>query len=179
MSLRGFITLSLFPLLMAGAAAAATTVALPDESQTTTLQATISEQGQVSVPPAITFNVADVSVDTASAAATAVTVSGIALATATKQLRLSVKAAGATFTGSSTPFNASDIHWTGGSWTNGTGAASGGGLSTSYQEVGTCDANVASCGTADAVFSLKANTSVRHSGSQSLTMTWKFESIGT
>jgi hypothetical protein len=180
MRTKSLLSLTFAALLTATAAGAATTIPLPDESQTTTLDADVTEQAQVTVPATITFNVTDIALDTSSAAASPVTITNIVLDTATKQLKLSVKGSGASFSGSATPYNAADVRWTGGSWTNGTGAASGaGGLTTSYKEVATCDADVASCSTTDAVFTLKSNTSITQSGNQSLTMTWKFESIGT
>jgi hypothetical protein len=182
MHIKALLPLSIVSLAMAATAGAdpAVTVTLPDTSRTTTALAIIVEQVQVTIPATITFNVIDISVATPSATASPVTVTGIVLSTLTKQLKISVKAGGATFTGSATPYNASDVRWTGGTWINATPQPSGGtGLTTSYKEVATCSATLlVTCSTTDAVFSLAPNASIALSGTQSLTMTWKLESIG-
>ena len=169
-------------LLACGAATAQaqTLVTLPDTSQATTLTANVSEQARVTVPSTVTFNVTNVGASTAATAAS-VTVNNIVLATATKQLRVSVQAAAAAFTppvGGATTWAAGDVSWNAATWTNATGAA--GTLSNvSFQQVSTCDANASACSTTGLVFTLAANTGVQRSGSHTLSVTWKFESIGS
>jgi hypothetical protein len=163
-----------------GTAMAQTTVLLPDTSQTTTLTANVSEQARVTVPAGVTFNVSDVSASTASSAAS-VSISNVALASATKQLKLSLQANAASFTPpvvSSTTWSSSDVSWNAATWTSATGAA--GALSnSSYNAVATCDADTASCSSTALVFTLAAKPTVKRSGSHTLVVTWKFESIGS
>lgn len=158
---------------------AQTTVSLPDTSQTTTLTANVSEQATVTVPAGVTFNVTDVSSSTAAAAAS-VTVSNIVLATATKQLQISIQAGAASFTppvAAATTWSAGDVSWNAAAWTSATGAA--GTLSdVSYGAVATCAADAASCSTTALVFTLGAKPAVKRSGNHTLSLTWKFESIG-
>jgi hypothetical protein len=167
-------------LATAGAAAAQATVTLPDTSQTTTLTSNVSEQARVTVPANVTFNVTDVTSATAASAAS-VTVSNIVLATATKQLRISIQADAASFTPpvvGATTWSAGDVTWNAATWTSATGSA--GTLSNSaYNTVATCDADTASCGTTGLVFTLGAKGTVKRSGNHTLSITWKFESIGT
>ncbi len=173
----GLLTLTL---AAAGAAAAQTTVALPDTSQTTTLTSSVSEQARVTVPANITFNVTDVNSSTAASAAS-VSVDSIVLASDTKQLRVSIRAAAASFTppvAGATTWVASNVTWAAPSWSNGTGA-SGTLTDVAFIEVATCDADVTSCGTGNLIFTLAAKGSVKRSGNHTLNMTWKFESIGT
>ena len=164
----------------AATAQAQTLVTLPDTSQATTLTANVSEQARVTVPSTVTFNVTNVGASTAAGAAS-VTVNNIVLATATKQLRVSVQAAAAAFTppvGGATTWAAADVSWNAATWTNATGAA--GTLSNvSFQQVSTCDANASACSTTGLVFTLAANTGVQRSGSHTLSVAWKFESIGS
>jgi hypothetical protein len=174
---------NLAPLLMLIASTALhaqTTVNLPDTSQTTTLTAAVSEQARVTVPAGISFNVSDVTSATAASAAS-VTVSNIALATSTKQLKISIQAGAASFTPpvvGATTWSAGDVTWNAATWTNATGA-SGTLSNSSFDEVATCDADVASCSTTGLVFTLGAKGVVKRAGSHTLTVTWKFESIGT
>jgi hypothetical protein len=162
------------------AAAAQTTVTLPDTSQTTTVSVNVSEQARVIVPTGITFNVTNIGASTAASAAT-VTVDRIVLATATKQLKLSLQANAASFTppvAGATTWAASDVTWSAPSWTNATGSTgtlSNGG----YNTVATCNADAASCSTTGLVFTLGANPAVQRSGTHTLVVTWKFESIGS
>jgi hypothetical protein len=167
-------------LAAAGTAAAQTTVLLPDTSQTTTLTATVSEQARIQVPAAVNFNVSDVTNATPAAAAP-VSVSNIALASATKQLRISLQAAAASFTppvAGATTWSAGDVSWNAATWTNATGT-SGTLSSSSFGAVATCSADAASCSTTGLVFTLGANSAVKRSGNHTLTVTWKFESIGS
>jgi len=177
----GITSAALVAVLMAvaSAAQAQTVVILPDTSQTTMMTAVVSEQARVIVPASVTFNVADVTSATTAAAAT-VTVDGIVLATATKQLQVSIQAGAASFApaaGGAT-WAASDVSWNAPAWTNATGAA--GTLSAaSFDAVATCDPGVSDCSTTGLVFALGANPSVQRSGNHTLTVTWKFEAIGS
>lgn len=165
-------------LLGARSLQAQTTVALPDTSQTTTLTATVADQARVTVPGGASFTVNDITSSTTSAAAS-VSVSNIVLATASKQLRLSLQAEAAAFTppvGGAATWAAGDVSWNAASWTNASGAA--GTLSNSaYNAVATCTADVSSCSTTGLTFTLAANTTVKRSGSHTLIVRWKFESI--
>jgi hypothetical protein len=169
-------------LLLAGsnAAMAQTLVQLPNSSQTTTLTATVSEQAQVSVPAAVSFNVTNVGASTAASGAS-MSASSIVLATATKQLKVSIQANAAAFTppvGGAVTWSASDVSWNAASYTNATGAS--GTLSdAAYNEVATCDADAGGCSTSGLVFTLAAKNTVKRSGSHTLGVTWKFEAIGS
>jgi len=161
-------------------AQAQVTVLLPDTSQTTLLTATVSEQARVVVPATITFSVADVSTSTAASAAS-VTVDRIVLATATKQFKISLQAGASSFTppvGGATTWAASDVTWNAATWTNATGS-SGTLSSSTYNTVATCVADAATCSTTGLVLTLAAKTTVQRSGSHTLSVTWKFESIGS
>ena len=167
-------------LAAAGTASAQTTVLLPDTSQTTTLTATVSEQARIQVPAAVSFDVSDVSSATAGAAAS-VSVSNIALSSATKQLKVSLQAGAANFTppvGGATTWAASDVTWNAATWTNATGTT-GTLSSSSYGAVATCNADAAGCSTTGLIFTLGAKSAVKRSGNHTLTVTWKFESIGS
>lgn len=167
-------------LATAGAAAAQTTVALPDTSQTTTLTAIVNEQARVAVPANVSFNVTNVASNTAASAAT-VTVSNIVLDTATKQLKISIQANASSFTPpvvGATTWSAADVTWNNATWSSATGA-SGTLSSSSFNQVASCDADAASCGTTGLVFTLGAKSTVQRSRNHTLIITWKFESIGT
>ena len=164
----------------AGVAGAQTTVTLPDTSQTTLLTATVSEQARIVVPASVAFNVSNIANSTAASAAT-VTIDRIVLSSATKQLRISVQAAAASFTPpavGATTWSASDVTWNAASWTRATGV-SGVLSAVSFTQVATCDAGVADCSTTDLSFTLGAKPTVTRSGSHTLVVTWKFESIGS
>jgi hypothetical protein len=168
-------------LLFCGAAAEAqTTVVLPDTSQSSTVSVTVSEQARVAVPSGISFNVTNVGAATAASAVT-VSIDQIVLASATKQLRISLRADAASFTPpapSETTWNAGDVSWPVSTWTAGTGA--GGVLSDStFNTVATCDAGTAACSTSSLVFSLASKPAVQRSGTHTLVVTWKVESIGS
>jgi hypothetical protein len=45
--------------------------------------------------------------------------------------------------------------------------------------VATCTADTATCSTTGLVFTLAAKTTVQRSGNHTLSVTWKFESIGS
>ena len=163
-----------------GAAFAQTTVALPDTTQTTTVSVTVSEQARVAVPAGISFNVTNVGASTDAAAAN-VTIDQIVLAAATKQLRLSLRADSASFTApvaGETTWNATDVSWNAATWTAAAGV--GGSLSNSaFNTVATCDAGATGCSTNALVFSLAAKPTVQRSGTHTLIVTWKVESIGS
>lgn len=161
-------------------ALAQTTVTFPGTSQTTTVALNVSEQARVTVPSAITFNVTNIGISTA-ASAVSITVDQIVLGTATKQLQLSLQANASSFTppvAGATTWSASDVTWNAGTWTNAT--ASTGTLSnSSYNAVASCQPDAASCSTAALVFTLGAKTTVQRSGTHTLVVRWKFESIGS
>jgi hypothetical protein len=175
-----FAGLLMLTLAAAGAAVAQTTVALPDTSQTTTLTSIVNEQARVTVPATVSFNVTDVTSSTAASAAS-VTVSNIVLDTATKQIKVSIQANAASFTppvAGATTWSATDVTWNAAAWTNATGA-SGTLSSSAFNSVATCDADAASCSTTGLVFTLGAKGTVKRSRNHTLSITWKFESIGT
>lgn len=163
--------------LVAGAAWA-TTLTLPDSSQTTMLTADVSEQATVTVPAGVTFDVVDINSATPATAAS-VDITNIVLAAATKELKVSLQAGTANFTppvALATTWAASDVSWNAPAWTNATGNASA--LSSAvFNEVATSDAGVASASTAALVFTLAAKGAVQRSGNHTLSVTWKFESI--
>jgi ABC-type transport system substrate-binding protein len=169
---------ALMVLAVTRVASAQVLVQLPDSSQTTTLTATVSDQATVTTPANVTFTVNDVASSTAGSAA-AVTVTGIVLPTAADKLKVSVKANAASFTppvALATTWDASDVSWTGGTWTNAT-AASGTLSSASFGEVARCDADVSACNSTDVAFTLAAKSTVKRSGNHTLTITWKFEKL--
>jgi hypothetical protein len=164
-----------------GSAEAQTSVTLTDTTQTTTLTATVAEQAVVSVPAAMSITVNNVNVANARPNQI-VTVSNLVLATATKQLRISVQANAESFTkpaAATTTWSASDVSWTTTqAWTNAT--ASDGTLSDSaYNVVAICTAGVTSCSTDRLKFTLAANPSITISGTYTIGIVWKFESIGS
>ena len=182
MSYRGVLTAfcASAVLLSASEAGAQTSVSLPDTSQSTTFSATVSEQARVIVPATVVFTVNDVASAT-NASAAAVTIDQIVLASATKQLRVSLQANAASFTapgGSGTTWSASDVTWNAASWSNGTGA-SGSLSAAAFNSVATCSADTTDCSTTGLVFTLGAKPTVNRAGTHTLTVTWKFESIGS
>jgi len=175
MRINKVLSLSIASLAITAAAGAQTLLTLPDSTTlTSSLSASVSEQATVTVPATISFAVTYVVSDTA-AGASAITVTGILLDTGLKQVKISIKAATGSFTGSGTTYSAGDVTWgTGASWTNATETT--GTLSTSFQELATCDAGVTGCSTTDAKFKLTAEA-VSFSGAKTLTMAYKVESI--
>jgi hypothetical protein len=157
---------------------AQTVVTLPDTAQTTTLTAVVGDQARVTVPAGVTFTVADITSNTP-AAAVSVTVSNIVLASAAKQLRISLQAEAAAFTppiGGAATWAAGDVSWAAAAWANASGTA-GTLSSAAYNPVATCTADAASCSTAGLTFTLAANAAVKRSGSHTMVVRWKFESI--
>jgi hypothetical protein len=164
--------------ITAGLASAQATVFLPDTTQSTLLTANVSEQAQVTVPAGVTFNVTNISQATAAAPAS-VTVNNIVLATASKTLKISVYGAAATFTPSvaATPtWAVADVSWGIATFAP-AGTATLGTLALTPVAIVTCGAAVASCSTTNLVFTLAPNVAVTRSGSHTLSMIWKFESI--
>ena len=176
---------AVFMLAASRSAVAQTTVALPDTGRTTTLTAAVPEQVRVAVPVGITLAVTNVSASV-SDGNVAVSAQNIVLATATKQLRISLQANAASFTPpvvGATTWAAGDISWNGGpgggpnAWVNAVGSA--GTLSSAASTpVATCNADAASCSCSKITFTLAAKPTVKRSGAHTLTVTWKFESIG-
>jgi hypothetical protein len=157
---------------------AQTVLPLPNETGTSTLTATVSEQGSFSVPATVNFNVTNILVATASSPVS-VTATNIVLATASKTLHIMVKGNGPVFSPSvaATPtWVVADVSWAAAAFANGTGVI--GTLAQTYVGVATCAADVASCGTTTMIFTLAANPAVTRSGAHTLIITWKFESIG-
>jgi hypothetical protein len=185
---RGRLLTALTVTLVVGAgrtAVAQTAVTLPDTTRATTLTAAVPEQARVTVPVGIAFAVTNVSSSTTEGNV-AVSAQNIVLATATKQLRISLQANAASFTPptvGATTWTAGDVSWNGGpgggpnAWVNATGSA--GTLSSAiYTPVATCNADAASCSCSKITFTLAAKPTIKRSGAHTLTVTWKFESIG-
>jgi hypothetical protein len=159
---------------------AQTLVILPDTSQTSTLSVTVSEQARISVPAGVAFNVSNVGAATTASAA-AVTLNQIVLSSATRQLRLSLRAAAPSFTppvSGGTTWAATDVSWNAAAWTGAAGAAGTLG-SASYTTVATCDAGALGCSTTGLTLSLAPKPAVKRSGTHTLIVTWKVESIGS
>jgi hypothetical protein len=164
--------------LLGAAAVPAAVVTLPDNSQTTTLTAEVSEQAAVTVPVGVSFPVVDIASSTGAAGAS-VDVDNIVLSSATQQLKVSLQANAASFSppvALATTWSAGDVTWNAASWTSATGA-SGTLSSSAYNEVATCAADSAACSTSGLVFTLGAKDTVKRSGDHTLVVTWKFESI--
>lgn len=173
-------------LLSDRAASAQTAVTLPDTTQGTTLTAAVPEQARITVPAGISFSVTNVSSPTTNVDV-ALSVANIVLMTATKQLRILVMANGISFTppvAGATTWSASDVSWNAGpgggpnQWQNAVGSA-GTLSSAAYNTVATCNADTASCSINKLTFTMAAKSTVKRSGSHTLTVTWKFESIGS
>lgn len=184
---RGVSRTAMVVLLMlpATGAAAQTTGALPVNDQTTTFTAAVSEQARITVPAGVTFSVSNIAASNSQDIAIAV--QNIVLTTASRQLRISVKADSAAFTppqSGATTWAATAVSWTSGpgggpnAWQNATGSA-GTLSSASFNTVATCNPDVASCSIAKLPLTLGSATGVSRSGSYSLTVTWKFEAIGS
>ena len=167
-------------------ASAQTAVQLPDTTQSTTMTAAVAEQARITVPAGITFNVTNVNAST-SDGNVAISVQNIVLTTATKQLRISLTANAGSFSppvaGAAT-WAAADVSWNSGpgggpnAWQNAVGSA-GTLSSAAYTPVATCSADTVSCSISKLTFTLAAKSTVKRSGNHTLTVTWKFESIGS
>jgi hypothetical protein len=150
------------------------------------LTAAVAEQARVTVPASISFSVSDVNASTTQGSV-AIAVQNIVLGTATKQLRISLSGNAASFTppvAGATTWSASDVSWTAGpgggpnAWQNAIGSA-GTLSSVAFNTVATCDPDATSCSIAKLSFTLAAKPTVKRSGAHTLTVTWRFESIGT
>jgi hypothetical protein len=163
--------------LVVAGSASAVVVTLPDETQSTTFTATVSEQADVTVPASVAFTVGDVSSSTDSAAQT-VSATTVVL-TNGQALRVELQGDAADFTppaGGTVTWAAGDISWNAATWSNGTGA-SGTLSSAAYTKLADTDANAASTTTNNLVFTLAAKATVDRAGDHTLAATWKFSSI--
>ena len=155
-----------------------TTVTLPDTSLTSTVSVNVNEQVRITVPAGVTFNVSNIGVSTV-AAAVSITVDQIVMASATKQLKISLQANAASFAppvGGAVTWSAGDVTWNAATWTNATGSAAT--LShSSSNTVATCQADAANCSTTGLVFTLAPKPTVQRSGTHTLVVAWKLESI--
>ena len=144
----------------------------------TTLSAVVSDQARVQLPSGIRFNVSSVERPIASDAVSVV-LDRVVLPTSTAQVRLAVQAATTGFTppiAGATTWDASDVSWTAGQWSNAAGGA--GTLSpTTYSAIATCHPDVSSCGTEELVFTLAAKPTVTSAGNHTLAIVWKVEAL--
>ncbi len=168
----------LLVLAMSGVGYAAV-VTLPNETQTTTFTANVTEQANVTVPANVTWTVNNVSAATNSAAQT-VSATVIVLNDG-KKLRIELAPNTVSFTapaGGTTTWASSDVSWAG-SWTNGTANnASMSATANTYVKVADMTAaNAASVSSADLVFTLAAKAGVDRAGAHTLAATWKFSSF--
>lgn len=163
---------------VAAVVGAQSTVYLPEEGQTSTANAAVTEQARVSVPPSILFDVVDISEPTESSPVS-VLVDHIVLASASRMLQISVRADASSFQapyGGTPTWSAGDITWGEASWVNGEGYA--GTMSDSaFNVLAMCDPGVSECNTADLVFELAPNLTVQRAGGHALSVTWKFEGV--
>lgn len=175
---RKALFLTILALGIASAALAQTTVYLPEEGQSSTASAAVTEQARVTVPASILFDVVDISEPTQSTPVS-VTVDHIVLASASRMLQISIRADSNGFqapAGGTPTWSASDITWGQSSWMNGEGYA--GTMSDSaYNPVALCDPSVTECSTSDLVFLLAPNENVQRAGGHALSVTWKFEGM--
>jgi hypothetical protein len=165
--------------MTAGLVSAQEAVTLPGSpASSTTLSANVSEQARVTVPSIVNFAVSNIAAATV-APAVSVTVDNIVLATAGKTLKISVLASAAAFTpsvASAATWAAVDVSWGAGTFSNG-GVGVAGILALTAVPVATCAADVSACSSTNLVFTLAPNALVKRSGSHTLNMTWKIESI--
>ena len=160
------------------AAAGATVVTLPDETQSTTFTATVSEQADVTVPATVTFLVNDVTTTTDGTGEVSAT--SIVL-TNGNALKISLKGDAAGFTPPAvggTTWDVGNVSWAAGTWINGTGDA--GTLNNlTYTAVASTSANAVST-SSTVTFTLAAKAAANpaiKAGNHTLTATWKFESF--
>jgi len=172
-----FLLVSILVLSLSAAAGAAV-VTLPDETQSTTFTATVSEQADVTVPATVTFTVTDVTSTTDGTGDVSVT--SIVL-TDGNALKISLQGDAAAFTppaAGGTTWDVGDVSWAAGTWTNGTGAA-GTLNNTAYTEVASTSANAVST-SSTVTFTLAAKAAADpaiKAGDHTLAATWKFESF--
>ena len=156
---------------------AALAVVLPDENQQTLFTASVSEQADLTVPATITFDVVDVSADTAVTGLT-VSVTAIVLYDG-NALRIELKADSANFdmpTGATVTWAASDVSWDAPAWTGGTGAA-GTLSSAAYTKIADSNENVGELSSSAVTWTLADKATIERAGDYDLTTTWKFSSF--
>jgi hypothetical protein len=168
----------LLVLALSGAGYAAV-VTLPDESQTTTFTANVSEQANVTVPANVSWTVDSIASPTASAAQT-VSATAVVLDDGSK-LRIEIAPDATDFTppaNGTVTWASSAISWVG-TWTNGTAndATMSATANTYVKVVDMTAANAASVSSADLVFTLAAKAGVDRAGAHTLSATWKFSSF--
>ncbi len=148
-------------------------------SDTTTLTAVVSAQARITVPATVTFNVTNIAVAT-TAAGVSFLADNIVASSASGALTISLRGA-SVFTapvGGGPTWAVADVSWGAAAFTAGTAVL--GTLAATDVPFATCTAGVATCGTTGPtlVFTLAPNTAVTRSGNHTLTMTWKFLSVG-
>jgi len=164
----------------AALASAQEVVTMPgDASSLTTLTAVVSDQARITVPSVVTFNVTNIAAATV-ASGVSFLADNIVLSSASATLNVSLIGNAPTFTAplASPTWAVADVSWGVAAFTAGTAVA--GTLAATPVAVFTCAAAVATCGTTGStlVFTLAPKTTVTRSGNHTLTMTWKFASIG-
>ncbi len=164
----------------AGLASAQEVVTMPgNASSLTTLTAVVSDQARITVPSVVTFNVTNIAAATV-ASGVSFLADNIVLSSASATLNVSLIGNAPTFTAplASPTWAVADVSWGVAAFTAGTAVA--GTLAATAVPVATCAAAVATCGTTGSslVFTLAPKTTVTRSGNHTLTMTWKFASIG-
>lgn len=157
----------------------AVVVTLPDETQTTTFTANVTEQANVTVPANVSWTVNNVSASAASAAQS-VSATTVVLENG-KKLRIEIAPDAADFTAPTdglVTWASEDISWVG-TWTNGTANNStmSDTADTYVKLVDMTLANAASVSSADLVFTLAAKNTVDRAGAHTLAATWKFSSF--
>ena len=159
--------------------ASAVVVTLPNETQSTTFTANVTEQADVTVPANVSWTVDNVSASTDSSAQD-VSATTIVLLNG-KKLRIEIAPDAANFTaatGGTVTWASSGISWSG-TWTNGTANNStmSGMAGTYVKLVDMTAANAPSVVSADLVFTLAAKSTVDRAGAHTLAATWKFSSF--
>lgn len=174
----GFLAPAAFVMFAAAADAQSAVTVGEGPHATTTMSAMVSDQTRVHLPAGIAFNVTDVGRAIASDSVS-ILLDRIVLPTSTAQVRLSVQAAAPSFTppvAGVTTWDAADVSWNEGQWSNASGAP--GALSSStYSAIVTCHADVSLCGTDRMSFTLAAKPAVSRAGNHTLTIVWKVEAI--
>lgn len=164
-------------ILLLLAASRASPVALPNETQQSSIIATVMEQAQITVPATIAFDVTDVTQDTPVSGLT-VSATSVCL-TDGNALRIELKADAADFTPPSVgapTWVASDVSWTAGSWTGGAGLA--GTLSAlAYNKVAESNVNASQLSNSDMAFTILARPAIQYAGQYTITGTWRFSSF--
>jgi len=173
------IAISICIMLALAGTAYGVVVTLPNETQTTTFTANVTEQADVTVPANVAWTVDNVSSSTASSSQS-VSATTVVLSDGNK-LRIEIAPDAADFTapsGGSVTWASSDISWAG-TWANGTAndTSMSGTVDTYVALVDMTAANSGSLSTADLVFTLAAKATVDRAGAHTLAATWKFSSF--